>query len=191
MIPLIICALLASASALNLPPALVSNTFVRNYLYSMSDEDTSKDLLQKMSKIPVEFSFNDHNYMNQIAGEIFMYAEFLDANPYHSLSWQLKITKSLGVLRVIDISAKAKAVGHGRILLIVAKAFEIHQHIPQVFGQKENCVKNGRKYGITGEWKYKCSMVDVPRELTSDEINQVSQALIKKIPAALREVGQN
>ena len=124
MIPLVICALIASASALNLAPATVTGATVRNFEYYMSNQETVNGLLQKISGIQGALSFADQNYMNQIAGEIFLYAEVMDHNPYHSLKWQLKINKALGVLRVIDISAKARAATNGRTLLIVGKALK-------------------------------------------------------------------
>jgi len=190
MIPLILCALLASASAISLPPATVTGATVRNFEYFMSAQETVNGLLQKMAGIQGELAFADANYMNQIAGEIFLYAEVMDHNPYHSLKWQLKINKALGVLRVIDISAKARPTNGGRTLLIVGKAFEVHQSIPQVFAQQQQCHAGKRKFGIVGPKKQICNTINVPRGLNGDEINQINQALINKIPDALKQIGQ-
>jgi len=192
MIPLVLCALIAGASAMSLAPATVTGATVRNFEYFMSTQETVSTLLQKMSGIQGELAFSDANYMNQIAGEIFLYAEVMDHNPYHSLKWQLKINKALGVLRVIDISAKARAATGGRTLLIVGKAFEVHQSIPQVFGQQEQCTDTGRRKfgGLAGPRKKECRMINVPRGLNGDEINQINQALVNKIPDALKQIGQ-
>jgi len=129
--------------------------------------------------------------VNQIVGEIFLYAEIMDAQPYHSLKWQLKINKSLGVLRVIDISAKARAATNGRTLVLVGKAFEIHQDIPKVFTQQQQCHKGGHQFLFFGHRSNKCNTIQVPRGLNQAEINQVNQALINKIPDALKSFGQN
>jgi len=188
---LVLFAFVAAASALSLAPATVTGAQVRNFEYFMSNSETVNGLLSKMSGIQGALGFNDGNYMNQIAGEIFLYADIMDANPYHSLKWQLKINLSLGVLKVIDISAKARVTNGGRTLLIVGKAFEIHQAIPQVFATQQQCHKGKRKYGIAGPKKDICNTIQVPRGLNGDEINQVNQALINKIPDALRSIGQN
>jgi len=190
MIPLVLCALIAGASAMSLAPATVTGATVRNFEYFMSAQETVNGLLHKMAGIQGELAFADQNYMNQIAGEIFLYAEVMDHNPYHSLKWQLKINKALGVLRVIDISAKARAATGGRTLLIVGKAFEVHQTIPQVFAQQQQCHRGGHKFGVFGPRKNHCTTINVPRGLNGDEINQINNALINKIPEALRQIGQ-
>jgi len=188
---LIIFAFIAAASALSLAPATVAGATVRNFEYFMSNQETVNGLLAKMSGIQGTLGFNDVNYMNQIAGEIFLYADIMDRNPYHSLKWQLKINLSLGALRVIDISAKARVSTGGRTLLIVGKAFEIHQAIPQVFSEQRQCHKGGRKYGPFGPRKEHCNTIKVPRGLNGAEINQVNQALINKIPDALKSISPN
>lgn len=188
---LIIFAFIAAASALSLAPATVAGATVRNFEYFMSNQETVNGLLAKMSGIQGTLGFNDVNYMNQIAGEIFLYADIMDRNPYHSLKWQLKINLSLGALRVIDISAKARPATNGRTLLLVGKAFEVHQAIPQVFAQQQKCHKGGKKFGLFGPRKTHCNTIQVPRGLNGDEINQINQALIRKIPDALRQIGQN
>ena len=191
MFVILALALVVSASALNLPPATVTGATVRNFEYYMSNQETVQGLLNQIWGIQGALDFADQNYMNQIAGEIFLYAEVMDHNPYHSLKWQLKINKALGVLRVIDISAKARPTANGRTLLIVGKAFEVHQAIPKVFDKQKKCHKGGRKYGLFGPRKEHCTTIDVPRGLNGAEINQVNQALINKIPDALRQIGQN
>jgi len=182
--------LLVSVSAIDLPPAQVTGATVRNFEYYMSNQETVQGLLNQIWGIQGALDFADQNYMNQIAGEIFLYSEVMDSNPYHSLKWQLKINKALGVLRVIDISAKARAANNGRTLLIVGKAFEVHQSIPQVFAQQEQCHDGKRKFGIVGPKKHHCDIINIPRGLNGDEINQVNNALINKIPEALRQIGQ-
>ncbi len=183
-------ALIVGVSAIDLPPATVSGATVRNFEYYMSNSETVQGLLNQIWGIQGALNFGDTNYMNQIAGEIFLYADIMDANPYHSLKWQLKINVSLGVLRVIDISAKARPNGAGRTLLIVGKAFEIQQAIPQVFNSQQVCTTGHKKFGIVGPKKHECHTVNTPRGLNGDEINQVNNALINKIPDALRQIGQ-
>jgi len=190
MIVILAFALIFSASAMDLAPASITGATVRNFEYFMSHQESVQGLLNQIWGIQGALDFADQNYMNQIAGEIFLYAEVMDSNPYHSLKWQLKITKALGVLRVIDISAKARAAPNGRTLLIVGKAFEVHQSIPQVFDNQVVCHQGGRKFGIVGPHKHTCNTIQVPRGLNGAEVEQVNQALINKIPEALRQIGQ-
>jgi len=190
MIALVVLALVCGASAMDLPPATITRATVRNFEYFMSHQESVQGLLNQISGIQGALEFQDQNYLNQIAGEIFLYAEVMDSNPYHSLKWQLKINKALGVLRIIDISAKARAAPNGRILVLVGKAFEVHQQIPQAFDNQVVCHKGGRKFGIVGPHKHTCSTIQVPRGINGAEIEQVNQALINKIPEALRQIGQ-
>ncbi len=131
--------LIVSASALNLPPATVTTAIVRDFEYFMSNKSTVHSLLHQIAGIQGALDFKDQKYLNQIAGEIFLYAEVMDLNPFQSLKWQLKINICLGVLKVIDISAKARPTQNGRTLLLVGKAFEVHQSIPEVFDEQTSC----------------------------------------------------
>ncbi len=187
MIAVIALLFLVGASAMDLAPATVTGHMVRNFEFYMSNQEDVNGLLNQIAGIQGALDFWDQNYLNQIAGEIFLYAEVMDANPYHSLNWQLKITKALGVLRVIDISAKARPNGNGRTLLLVGKAFEIHQEIPPVFDQQEVCHKGKHQFVVFGHRKNVCDYIQTPRGLNGAEINQVNQALINKIPEALAQ----
>jgi len=188
MIPLILCALIASTSAISLAPATVSGGISRNFEFFMSNQESVNGLLQTMSGMQGALGFSDMNYMNQIAGEIFLYADIMNSNPNHALKWQLKINKGLGSMRVIDISAKSRAVANGRTLVFVGKAFEINQPIPQAFDVVEHCVEGKRKYKIAGPRSRTCTKNNVPRGLNQGEINEINQALINKIADGLRSV---
>ena len=176
---------LVGASAMDLAPATVSGQIVRNFEFYMSNQESVNGLLNQISGIQGALGFADGNFMNQIVGELFLYTDIMDANPNHSLKWRLKIDQGLGVMRVIDVSARGRVNGNGRTLTMTGKACQINQPIPQVFDTQEICHKGKRKYGIAGPRSTHCDHIQVPRGLNAAEINQVNQAMINRIPSAL------
>ncbi len=178
---------LVSASAMDLAPAGVAGHIRRDFEFYMSNQESVNGLLNQLNGIQGALGFADGNFMNQIAGELFLYTDIMDANPNHALHWQLKINQSLGVMRVIDVTVRGRANGNGRTLNMVGKACEIHQAIPQVFDQQEVCHKGKHQFVVFGHRKNICDYIQVPRGLNGAEINQVNQALINKIPEALSQ----
>ena len=176
---------LVGASAMDLAPATVSGQMVRNFEFYMSNQESVNGLLNQINGIQGALGFADGNFMNQIAGELFLYTDIMDSNPNRSLKWQLKINQGLGVMRVIDVTARGRVNGNGRTLTMVGKACQINQAIPQVFDQQQQCHKGKHKFVIAGPRKNICNTIQVPRGLNAAEINQVNQALINKIPQAL------
>jgi len=178
---------LVGASAMDLVPATVSSQIVRNFEFDMSNQESVNGLLNQINGIQGALGFADGNFMNQIAGELFLYTDIMDSNPNHALHWQLKINQGLGAMRVIDVTARGRANGNGRTLTMIGKACEIHQAIPQVFDQQEICHKGKHQFVVFGHRKNICDYIQVPRGLNAAEINQVNQALINKIPEALSQ----
>ncbi len=176
---------LVGASALNLPTATVSGQIRRDFNFYMSNQENVNGLLNMLNGIQGALGFADGNFMNQIAGELFLYTDLMDANPNRELRWQLKINQGTGVMRVIDVSAKGRVNGNGRTLTMVGKACQINQAIPQIFDQQQQCHQGKRKFGIAGPKKNICNTIQVPRGPNAAEINEVNQAMINRIPSAL------
>jgi len=192
---LIAIVLIASASALlDLPPATISGLSIKNFEYYISGQESPDALTSILWGIQGPLEFNDQGYLQQISSEILMSIDLLENLPYHSLRWQFKVNKAVGVLRVIDIVARARPANGGRILMIVGKAVEIIQKTQYAGFLKmtpENLCRQGgsnlyfvKALGHTWD----CFLVLGKRGLNGEEINQINQALIAKMPDAMKKL---
>ena len=182
MFAIISILLIASAAALNLPPASISAVVSKDFYYQVADGDTPQSFTSKISNIQPALGFADAKYLEQIGGDLKFHVDAMQTTPYRSLTWSLKINRALGVLRVIQITANLNAATKG--LTIIGKYVEVHQSIPAVFNVQRVCHKGGRKYGLFGPRKEHCNNVSTPRGLNGQEIAQVNQALVNMIPKA-------
>ena len=180
MFAIISILLIASASALNLPPASFSAITNQDFYYQVSVGESIPGLTNKISGIQGALGFNDPKYLEQIGGDLKFHIDAMQSTPYRSLTWSLTIKRHLGVLRVIQVTA----VINSGTLHINGKFVEVTQSIPPVFNVTRVCHKGGRKYGIAGPRKEHCEDVRTQRGLNGDEIAQVQQALMNMIPHA-------
>ncbi len=72
LIPIVIFAFIAGASAMTLAPATVTGATVRNFEYFMSNQESVNGLLQKLTGIQGALGFNDKNYLNPFSVSIFL-----------------------------------------------------------------------------------------------------------------------
>jgi len=174
--------LIASASALSLPPASISATVSQDFHYQVTVGESIPSLTNKIANIKSALGFQDQKYLEQIGGDLKFHIDAMQSTPYKSLTWSLKINRNLGVLRVIQITANLNA--GAKSLHINGKFVEVTQSIPPVFNVTRVCHKGKRRYGLFGPRKEHCKNVSTPRGLNAAEIAQVNQALMNMIPQA-------
>ncbi len=122
-----------------------------------------------------------------------MQIDLLESLPYHSLRWQFRVNKAVGVLRVIDVVARARPANGGRILMITGKAVEVIQKT-QYPGLLKITPESSCRSGPNLVWvkvlghTWDCLLILGKRGLNGEDINQINQALIAKLPDAIKKL---
>jgi len=182
MFAIISILLIASATALNLPPTSISAPVSLDFYYQVADGDTLQTFTNKISNIQPALGFQDKKYLEQLVEGIASHFKGQNVTPY-KFPQILKINRQLGVLRVIQITVTAQE--KTRTIMITGKYVEVNQNIPKVFNVTKVCHKGEkRKYGLLGQRKEVCRDVSVERGLNSAELAQVNKALMDMVPQA-------
>ena len=175
MLAIISILLIASASALNLPPASISAPVSLNFYYKIADGESIQSLTHKISNIQSALGFQDQKYLEQLVEGIKSHFDAKNLTPY-KFPQILKINRSLGLLRVIQITASVQV--KTKTLMINGKSVEITQNIPPVSNRAKVCERR-RRYSLYGDRKV-CRLAN----LNETEIAQVNKALMDMVPKA-------
>lgn len=122
----------------------------------------------------------DDNTIKSISQEILI---GLANTKIQHFKWDLTIQSTIGILKIIKITADIGSTS----IHINSKSVRLEQNIPERFETKEICSRSGsRRYVIAGPRERECSYYQVKRDLTQNEINDITNNLLSKAEEAQR-----
>lgn len=185
---ILIIAIICVTDAINLGPVDVQTNPTQKIILLDSDVKTSlinRFNLLKTNNELVASALSDSHYQ-QIINQIAISSN-VDGGISRSLQWQFEITGNHGNLRIIAIEA---FIRYGLVTLYI-DATQLSVLIPTQYDNIRHCARTGnRKYGLAGPRTNVCNDNYVARGLYPDEIQQVSDHLIKSIPKRAKIIRQ-
>lgn len=139
-------------------------------------EKLSNDISVKLNKDDIA----EKKFFDTIASEIMLALDTnCNADIYHK-EWKLTVTQKTGSLKVIEV----KATIAQDTVKITGGIVDVSVPVPTVYNVEQSCERGNRKYGVAGPRKNHCHNYNVERGLNGDEILEIQNALLNKIPDA-------